>query len=171
MTAAGAWTIDRALPDEAATRAAGRALGAALTGGDAVALVGDLGAGKTTLVQAVAEGAGVAPDVPVTSPTFTLVQTYPAPRLTLVHVDLYRIERARELPELGLDELIGRRDTAALVEWADRFDVLPRDHLWVELTHALGGGRRLAARGTGARGAALAARWAARLADPGTELG
>jgi tRNA threonylcarbamoyl adenosine modification protein YjeE len=155
--------IDRILADEAATRAAGRALGEALAGGDAIALVGDLGAGKTTLSQAIALGAGVAPDVPVTSPTFTLVQTYPAARFTLVHVDLYRIEHARELPELGLDDLIGRRDTAALVEWADRFDVLPRDHLRIELTHADGDTRRLAARGTGPRGAALAAQWASAL--------
>ncbi len=157
--------LDRALPDEAATRAAGRALGALLAGGDSVALIGDLGAGKTTLVQAVAAGAGVAPEVAVTSPTFTLVQSYPAARLTIVHVDLYRIEHARELRELGLDELIGGADTAALVEWADRFVVLPRDHLRVELSHD-GDARRLTATATGPRGAALAAAWATALTTP-----
>jgi tRNA threonylcarbamoyl adenosine modification protein YjeE len=149
-------SLELHLADEASTRAAGAALGAVLGDGDAIALVGDLGAGKTTFVQGVAAGAGYAGEV--TSPTFTLVHQYAA-RVPLVHADLYRIERERELAELGLDDARG----AVLVEWADRFAALPKDHLRVELSHD-GDGRRLVAAGQGPRGDALAEAWAARLA-------
>lgn len=150
--------MNLALPDAEATRRAGEALGGVLAAGDAVALIGDLGAGKTTLVQAVARGAGV--PGPVTSPTFTLVNLYDGGRVAIAHVDLYRIERARELDELGLEELFGPR--AVLVEWADRFPVMPADHVRVELTDE-GEGRRLVARGTGPRGEAVARAWAAAM--------
>jgi tRNA threonylcarbamoyladenosine biosynthesis protein TsaE len=72
------------------------------------------------------------------------------------HVDLYRIERAAELPELGLDDVIGDPRGICVVEWADRFDVLPPDHLRIELAHTPGG-RGLAVTGTGPRGRELAA--------------
>lgn len=141
------------LADADATVAAGARLAAALVGGDCVALIGDLGAGKTTLVTGLvaALGGGAA-----ASPTFALVHEYRGGRLTVWHVDLYRIEREAELRELGLDEVIGDRRGVVLVEWADKFDVLPRDHLRLELGHASGGGRTLAATGTGLRGQALA---------------
>jgi tRNA threonylcarbamoyladenosine biosynthesis protein TsaE len=141
------------LAGEAATRAAGAALAAVLRGGDAIALVGDLGAGKTTLVDGLvaALGGGAA-----TSPTFALVHEYAGGRLVVWHVDLYRIERAVELVELGLDEMVGATRGVLVVEWADRFAVLPADHLRVELAHA-GQARELRARGTGPRGEELAA--------------
>jgi len=148
------------LADEAATRAAGAALGGVLRAGDAVALVGDLGAGKTTFVQGVAAGAGVS--APVTSPSFALIQEYPA-RVPLVHADLYRIDRARELDEIGLDEHVRAGAAAVLVEWADRFPVLPRDHLRIALTIA-GDGRGLVADAGGPRAQALLAAWATALA-------
>ena len=72
------------------------------------------------------------------------------------HADLYRIERERELPELGLDDVIGDPRGVVIVEWADRFDVLPADHLRIELAH-VAEGRELRATGTGPRGEALAA--------------
>jgi tRNA threonylcarbamoyladenosine biosynthesis protein TsaE len=144
--------VIRELADEAATRAAGAALGAVLTAGDAIALVGDLGAGKTTFVQGVAAGAGYAG--PVTSPTFTLVHEYAGGRVAIAHAYLYRIEHARELPELGLDEVAG----ALIVEWADRFAVLPADHLRVELAHD-GEHRRLVATALGPRSQRLLDRW------------
>jgi tRNA threonylcarbamoyladenosine biosynthesis protein TsaE len=156
------WALEVELADAAATRAAGRALGEVLAPGDAVALVGDLGAGKTPFVQGVAAGAGVPAEVPVTSPSFALVSELPGGRLPLVHADLYRLERARELDELGLDDQLGGA-AAVLVEWADRFAVLPRDQLRIELTVA-GAGRRLRARGEGPAAAARAAAWAHRLA-------
>ena len=137
-----------ALTDAAATERVGTVLAGLVRAGDAVALVGDLGAGKTTLVAALvaALGGGVA-----TSPTFALVNEYPGGRLAVTHVDLYRVEKERELVELGLDEV----QDLLIVEWADRFDVMPRDHLQLELAHA-GDGRTLTATGTGPRGRELA---------------
>ncbi len=140
------------LADAAATTRVGERLAAELRGGDAIALVGDLGAGKTTLVAGLvaALGAGGAQ-----SPTFSLVNEYTGGRLIVWHVDLYRLERPAELPELGLDDVIGDPRGVVLVEWADKFDVMPADHLRLELVHD-GNGRTLAATGTGPRGRALA---------------
>ncbi len=104
------------LPDVAATRALGARIAAGLSAGDLVALEGDLGAGKTTLARAILRSLGVREDVP--SPTFTLVQLYETPGLTVRHYDLYRIENANEIAELGIDEAV--EDGAALVEWPER---------------------------------------------------
>jgi tRNA threonylcarbamoyladenosine biosynthesis protein TsaE len=147
------------LADEAATQRAGRALAQLVEGGDTIALIGDLGAGKTTLVAAMVEalGGGAA-----SSPTFALVNRYPNGRLVVWHVDLYRVERAAELPELGLDDIIGQRDSICVIEWADKFDVLPPDYLKLELAHA-DDHRTLVASGTGPRGIALASLWLDRL--------
>jgi tRNA threonylcarbamoyladenosine biosynthesis protein TsaE len=94
----------------------------------------------------------------VASPTFALVNEYPGGRLVVWHADLYRIERAAELPELGLDDAIGDPRGICVVEWADRFAVLPPDHLRIELEHAPDGhGRGLSVTGTGPRGRELAA--------------
>ena len=141
------------LDDAAATRAVGERLARAVRGGDAIALVGDLGAGKTTLVTGLVAGLGGGA---AASPTFSLVNEYPGGRLVVWHVDLYRIERAAELPELGLDDVIGDPRGVCVVEWADRFAVLPADHLRLELAHHPAG-RSLAATGTGPRGRELAA--------------
>jgi tRNA threonylcarbamoyladenosine biosynthesis protein TsaE len=140
------------LPDAIATAAAGARLAAALRGGDAIALVGELGAGKTVFVSGLvaALGGGDAH-----SPTFALVHEYDRGRLIVWHADLYRIERAAELRELGLDEAIGDPRGVVIVEWADRFAIMPADHLVVELRHA-GERRHLIATGTGPRGRELA---------------
>jgi len=140
------------LPDAEATARAGALLAAALEGGDTVALIGDLGAGKTTFVAGLvaALGGGAA-----SSPTFSLVNEYRHGRLRVWHVDLYRLEREAELVELGLDDLIGDRRGVVLVEWADKFDVMPPDHVRIELTHS-GDTRRLVATGSGPRGTVLA---------------
>lgn len=141
------------LADADATRRAGAALARLVRGGDAIALVGDLGAGKTTFTAGLVEalGGGAA-----SSPTFALVHEYRGGALIVWHVDLYRIEREAELVELGLDEAIGDPRGICLVEWADRFPVMPPDHLQLALAHA-GEARTLAATGTGPRGVALAA--------------
>ena len=109
-----------ALPDAAATARLGAALAAVVQGGDAIALCGELGAGKTTLVAGLVDalGGGAAH-----SPTFALVHEYAGGRLVVWHVDLYRIARPAELVELGLDELFGDPRGIVVVEWADRFDV------------------------------------------------
>jgi tRNA threonylcarbamoyl adenosine modification protein YjeE len=149
----------RVLADAADTEAAGRALGAVLLPGDVVALIGDLGAGKTTFTRGIAVGAGVDPAV-VTSPTFSLVNLYPG-RVGLAHLDLYRLEDERALDEIGFDDAVESAGAAAVIEWADRFaDRLPRDHLWIELGHA-DAGRTLVASANGPRSAAVLEEWAA----------
>lgn len=113
------------------TRGAGDAIAGLLRGGDAVSLTGDLGAGKTTLVQGAAQGLGVAG--PVVSPTFTLVREYDG-RLRVVHVDVYRLDRMQDAIDLGLEELAGD-DAVLFVEWGDAIEaLLPGDALDIELT-------------------------------------
>lgn len=105
---------------EAETGAAGRALAAALGPGSVVLLYGNLGAGKTAFVRGMAEGLGVDPQ-DVSSPTFTLLQEYRGGRLTLFHADLYRLNDAREVEDLGLEELA--LEGVLAIEWSEK---LPR---------------------------------------------
>jgi tRNA threonylcarbamoyladenosine biosynthesis protein TsaE len=108
-------------------------LGRLLGPGDVVALVGDLGAGKTQLVRGACAGAGVRPE-DVSSPSFAIVATY-AGRLPVHHADLYRIADEDELYATGFGDLVGG-DGALLVEWADRIpSALPEHKLTVRLAH------------------------------------
>jgi tRNA threonylcarbamoyladenosine biosynthesis protein TsaE len=102
---------------ESMTRAAAAALAATLVAGDVVLLHGDLGAGKTVFVKGLAEGLGLDPDA-ITSPTFTLVHQYTGGRLSLVHLDLYRIDRI-ELDDVGFDPALAESGLL-VVEWAER---------------------------------------------------
>ncbi|MDR5683244.1 MAG: tRNA (adenosine(37)-N6)-threonylcarbamoyltransferase complex ATPase subunit type 1 TsaE [Armatimonadota bacterium] len=139
------------------TRALGRALGRAVRAADVVALTGDLGAGKTTLVQGMAAGMGVRGYV--ASPTFTLIREYHG-SLRLYHVDLYRLDPA-DLLSIGLDELFDEGGVV-VIEWAERArDVLPVDSLWVEMQILEGDRRALNLRPVGVRSTELAQRWAA----------
>ncbi len=115
----------------AATVALGARLGARLQAGDVVALVGDLGAGKTTFVQGIGQGLGI--QGPITSPTFTLVGEYDG-RLHLYHIDVYRLgDAAAEALAFGLDDLLGD-DGVTVIEWAVQVrDLLPAACLWVTL--------------------------------------
>ena len=100
--------------------------------GDLIALVGDLGTGKTLLVQGVAEGLGVDPSTHVSSPTFAIMHRYPG-RLPLYHIDLYRIDTQEALLALGLEEYLEGEGVAA-VEWAEHgVGILPRERLTVRL--------------------------------------
>jgi tRNA threonylcarbamoyladenosine biosynthesis protein TsaE len=120
------------IDDLSQTEAFGRRLGALLFPGAVVALVGPLGAGKTHLTRAVAEGLGVKNPAAVNSPTFVLIQEYPA-RLPIYHFDAYRLSGPREFAELGVDEYF-RGDGVCLVEWADKVDeTLPAEHLRIEI--------------------------------------
>jgi tRNA threonylcarbamoyl adenosine modification protein YjeE len=129
---------DFPLPDLDATARLGAGIAGHLKFGDAVALWGDLGAGKTTLARAILRALGVDEDVP--SPTFTLVQSYPT-LPPVAHFDLYRLKSAREMDELGFDDALA--DGAVLVEWPERApEALPLDALHVRL--GLRDGARLA---------------------------
>ncbi|HZM61631.1 MAG TPA: tRNA (adenosine(37)-N6)-threonylcarbamoyltransferase complex ATPase subunit type 1 TsaE [Vicinamibacterales bacterium] len=110
------------------TMAVARQVAASLSAGDVLLLSGDLGAGKTAFVRGLAQGLGINEDE-VSSPTFTLVHEYRGGRLTLYHVDLYRLDRAAT-DDLGLDEL-GVADGVLAIEWPDR------------LTHTLAGARAI----------------------------
>jgi len=113
----------------------GRRLGEALSGGSCVALVGELGAGKTAMVKGIAAGAGVSNDVSVNSPTFVIVNEYPG-RVYIFHVDAYRMTSAEEFAAIGVGEMLTAH-SAVLIEWADRVpSMLPADRLTILLEHA-----------------------------------
>jgi len=120
------------IANEAATVALAEDIAAVLRPGDTVALVGDLGAGKSTLARALIRALADDDGLEVPSPTFTLVQSYDLPRLTLAHFDLYRLSDADELDELGFDEAIA--EGVALIEWPDRAGTrLPDDALIIAI--------------------------------------
>jgi len=139
-----------------ATRRLGMRLGAAITTGNVLALIGPLGAGKTTLVRAIAEGAGVTDLRQVSSPTFVIVNEYEtARRLRIHHVDAYRLRGPADLEALGFEEM--PETGAVVIEWADRVaDVLPTDHLTVTLTPTGPDSRRVTLDAHGASSTALA---------------
>lgn len=120
------------IPDLAATETFGRRLGELLFPGAIIGLIGPLGAGKTHLVRAIAEGLGVKNAAAVNSPTFVLIQEYPA-RLPIYHFDTYRLSGPREFADLGVDEYF-HGNGVCLIEWADRVrSVIPPEHLGIEI--------------------------------------
>lgn len=108
------------------TIALGRTLAEMLAPPKLVLLRGDLGAGKTTLVKGIAAAFEAAAEEDVTSPTFTLVHEYRGPRTNLYHIDLYRVDTARELETLGLEDL-RTDDSVLLIEWGEKFVRLQRE--------------------------------------------
>ena len=132
---------------KAAVRKLGVRLGRSALPGDVIALVGDLGAGKTFLSQTIVHAAGVPLEVRVASPTFTIVQEYVG-RLPIWHADFYRLGSVREADETGLFD----RGSAGLVvvEWADRFpEAIPPDSLWLHIERVSSLQRRVVASGQG----------------------
>ena len=126
-------TFSLLLPDEAATERLGATLAGRLRPRDVVALVGGLGAGKTTLARAILRAASGEPALIVPSPTFTLAEVYDTPRGVFWHFDLYRLEQPEQVFELGWEE--ARADGIALIEWAERLGpLLPRERLTVTLS-------------------------------------
>ena len=111
-------------PEE--TVALGRRLAKDLAPPRMVLLRGDLGAGKTTLVKGIAAGFDAASEEDVTSPTFTLIHEYRGPTANLYHIDLYRIDTARELETLGIDDLLAG-NAVLLIEWGEKFERLLRE--------------------------------------------
>ena len=109
---------------------AGKALGASLEPYTAVALVGQLGAGKTHFSKGLVMGIGA--DDPVTSPTFSLLNEYRSGRMPVFHFDFYRIDEAAELLAIGWDDYLDE-EGVVIVEWADKFpELLPSETIWLE---------------------------------------
>ena len=131
------------------TQALGERLGVALSPGDVVGLVGELGSGKTTFIQGVAKGLGVDPNI-VKSPTFILMREYPG-RVPVIHVDGYRLEDAASVEWLDLEWIFSPRKVS-LIEWADRCqDALPEDYLELRFEHRSSNQRRVSAIAHGPR--------------------
>ncbi len=121
----------------------GRRLSADIKAGTIVLLRGDLGAGKTTLVKGIAEGFQAALAEDVTSPTFTLIHEYRGPKVTLYHIDLYRIDTQRELDTLALDDLISV-NSILLIEWGEKFERFTRERdVEIAIEHLGGDDRRV----------------------------
>lgn len=126
---------------ETTTIALGRETASGLVAGDTLALVGDLGAGKTQFTKGLVAGLGCT--APVTSPTFTLVHEYTGGRLPVFHFDFYRLESAEELLNIGWDDYLDAAGVA-VVEWADKFpELLPHGTQWWHFSIASDGVRLL----------------------------
>jgi tRNA threonylcarbamoyladenosine biosynthesis protein TsaE len=139
-------TLDFISHGEAQTRRLGARLGELLKGGELVALQGELGTGKTRWVQGVGQGLEV--EQHVTSPTFTLVNEYPG-RLTLYHIDLYRVSLVAEALAFGLEDYV-YADGVCLIEWAERVvEVLPPSRLWITFHHLDDTKRRITMQASG----------------------
>jgi tRNA threonylcarbamoyladenosine biosynthesis protein TsaE len=123
------------LPDAMATHALGVEFGNSLTAGSVLLLTGDLGSGKTTLVQGLAVGMGIVDAI--VSPTFTIINEYFSGRLPLYHLDLYRLETTK-VDELNLESYwLGIETELGImaIEWAERLTYLPSEYLRIELTY------------------------------------
>jgi tRNA threonylcarbamoyladenosine biosynthesis protein TsaE len=125
---------------ESETAAVGRDLARTIDQGAIVLLSGDLGAGKTAFVRGLAEGLGIDP-AEVSSPTFTLIQEYSGGRLTIHHVDLYRLAPI-EVDDLGLDDLLMEGGVTA-IEWPDRLPRPFEDAIHVRIEHGEGSERKI----------------------------
>jgi tRNA threonylcarbamoyladenosine biosynthesis protein TsaE len=142
------WTTETSSPEE--THLLAEHLGRLLEPGDVVALVGELGTGKTLFAQGLAQGLDVPVSFAITSPTFTLVNEYPG-RIPFYHLDLYRIAGAAQCLDLGLEELIYGHGAAA-IEWAERLGPeLPEERLEVHLNFTGESSRLIEVRAFGRR--------------------
>ena len=125
------WTTESPME----TQAFGEKIGKTLKRGDVIALIGDLGTGKTCLTQGIARGVGIASDEVVNSPSYILINEYNA-RIPIYHIDLYRLEENAEIAELGLSEYI-EGDGICIIEWAERIaDALPDTAIKIRITLA-----------------------------------
>ena len=129
------------VPDADAMEALGGRIAQQVGAGDVVALVGDLGSGKTTLVRGLCAALGIPPEQ-VASPTFALCHVYDAQAFQIAHMDLYRLEAQDELAATGLEEWLAAPDVLCVIEWPEvaRRD-LPPETIWLHLAIVPGGRR------------------------------
>jgi len=128
--------------DPRETYSIGLKLGENLLPGDVVALSGELGAGKTCLVGGIARGLGVPESYEITSPAFTLINEYPG-RLTLYHIDVYRLSGVKDLDDIGFDACFNDKGVV-VVEWAGKVKkALPEGTLFISLEYLEGNERKL----------------------------
>jgi tRNA threonylcarbamoyladenosine biosynthesis protein TsaE len=113
----------------------GKEVGNRLRRGDVVALIGELGAGKTHFIKGLASGVGVKKSKYLSSPSFTLVNEYPG-KVPFYHIDLYRLETREDAEDLGLEEYV-QCEGVTVIEWADRIpSLIPKEALWIEIEYA-----------------------------------
>ena len=138
--------VSRSVED---TQRLGEQLGACLAAGDVVGLIGELGSGKTTLIQGLAKGLGIEPGL-VRSPTFILMREYSGP-VPLIHVDGYRLDDAASVSWLDVDWVFSPKKVTVM-EWADRCaSALPEDHLELRFAHRTTNQRHVSATSHGPR--------------------
>ncbi len=124
------------------TQDLGRKIGSLIQSATIIALSGDLGSGKTTLIQGISAGLDVPADYYITSPTYTLINQYPG-RLPLFHVDLYRIENPESLHDIGLYDILQENAVIAL-EWAERLDRSTlTEYIFIEMEFVSDNSRKL----------------------------
>jgi tRNA threonylcarbamoyladenosine biosynthesis protein TsaE len=128
----------------------GKSIGSRLLPGDVVALVGELGAGKTQFIKGLAAGAGIRNSTYISSPSFTLINEYPG-RITFYHIDLFRLSKEKEAEDLGLEDYIHGRGITA-IEWADKIpSLLPKELLLIRIAYMEKNIRSLEILGKGGR--------------------
>ena len=128
--------------NEEETAAFGKSFAEGLAPGSVVALMGDLGAGKTTLTKYIAKGLGIGENI--SSPTFTIVCEYDSGRLPFYHFDVYRVYDEEELFEIGFDDYIHGKGVC-VIEWADLIrDLLPENTVTINLSYGEADGERIA---------------------------
>ena len=128
----------------------GKRIGSRLLPGDVVALIGELGAGKTQFIKGLAAGVGIQNPTYVSSPSFKLINEYVG-KTTFYHIDLFRLKGEKEAEELGLDDYFQGRGITA-IEWADKIpSLLPEEILWIEIHYTGENSRSLEISGKGKR--------------------
>lgn len=158
-------TYKRVTTTPEATKELAASLASFLQPGDVIMLTGDLGAGKTQFVQGVAKAFGIADQV--VSPTFNILLTYESDRMPLYHFDLYRLDEAVELEDVGYYDVVDG-DGVVFIEWGDKFaDVMPYGYLEIDITVDTDGQRTVYAHSFGERARQLLFVWAK---DPRSKL-
>ena len=127
-----------------------RLIGEKLKNGDLLALSGELGSGKTCFTQGLAKGLGVSEEYQITSPTFTLINEYPA-RCKLYHFDVYRLSGYSEFEDLGYEEYFAG-DGVVVIEWAEKIaKIIPRDSIFINFEYVDENSRKMIIRGLKSR--------------------